>query len=49
MKKEETKTNKRHCPLTYKQYKIREVSPVFRKAQVKSGVIVLWALLYCER
>jgi len=26
---------------TYKQYKIREVSPVFRKAQVKSGVIVL--------
>jgi len=48
MKKKKLKTNKM-LVLTYKQYEIREVSPVFRNAQVKSGVIVLWALLYCER
>jgi len=47
MKKEETKTNKRQCPLINSTGS-RSVKAV-RKAQVKSGVIVSWALLYCER
>ena len=49
MKKKKPKQTNASAHSTYKQYKIRIVSLVFRMAQVKSGMIVSWALLYCER